>query len=52
MGYFCMRSIVSACDRIASMVYYVNVSWFGTTYTAFAKEKVKEKETEYYRWQN
>ena len=45
---FNMQSILSACDRIAAMVYNVNVPWLGTTYTAFAKEEVKEKETKYY----
>ena len=46
--WFNMQSILSACDRIAAMVYNVNVPWLGTTYTAFAKEEVKEKETKYY----
>ena len=46
--WFNMQSILSACDRIAAMVYNANVPWLGTTYTAFAKEEVKEKETKYY----
>lgn len=43
-----MESILNACDRISSMVYNVNVSWFGTIYTAFAEDDVKAKERKYY----
>lgn len=42
-----MESILNACDRISSMVYNVNVPWFGTIYTAFAEDEVKEKERKY-----